>query len=128
MTRRGTKICAAARKGPRSLSGMVAQSSTGAAWAFADSGQRGPQNNFNTETSLSMKKIALSGAAGQLGTVLRAALVQRGMTLRSAGGPDPRDPLTPLAANEEVMHGDLVDPSVVDALLEGTDVLIHLAG
>lgn len=75
-----------------------------------------------------MKKIALSGAAGQLGTVLRQALVQRGMTLRSAGGPDPREPLTPLAAHEEVMHGDLVDPAVVDSLLEGTDVLIHLAG
>jgi uronate dehydrogenase len=75
-----------------------------------------------------MKKIALSGAAGQLGTVLRAALIKRGTPLRSAGGPDPREPLEPLAANEDVMHGDLADPVVVDRLLEGVDVLIHLAG
>jgi len=75
-----------------------------------------------------MKKIALSGAAGQLGTVLRAALIKRGTVLRSAGAPDPREPLTPLAAGEEVMHGDLSDPAVVDSLLEGVDVLIHLAG
>ena len=26
------------------------------------------------------------------------------------------------------MHGDLTDPAVVDQLLEGVDVLLHLAG
>ena len=43
----------------------------------------------------------------------------------SAGG---TKPLQALSAAEEVMHGDLRDPAVVDRLLEGVDVLIHLAG
>lgn len=72
-----------------------------------------------------MKKIALSGAGGQLGTVLRKALIARGVSLRSAGG---RNPLVPLADGEDVMHGDLRDSAVVDRLLDGVDVLIHFAG
>lgn len=70
-------------------------------------------------------RIALSGAGGQLGKVLRSALPTRGYRLRSAGN---TTPLTPLADNEEVMHGDLRDPAVVDRLLQGVDVLIHMAG
>ncbi|WP_019450034.1 NAD(P)-dependent oxidoreductase [Cupriavidus sp. BIS7] len=72
-----------------------------------------------------MTKIAMSGAAGQLGTVLRAALPARGYRLRSAGGS--KLPV-PLCDDEEVMHGDLRDPAVVDRLLHGVDVLIHMAG
>jgi len=72
-----------------------------------------------------MKKIALSGAAGQLGSVVRAALIARGVPLRSAAG---SKPLVPLVAGEEVMHGDLRDSAVVDRLLEDVDVLIHFAG
>ena len=72
-----------------------------------------------------MTKIALSGAGGQVGTVLRKALLARGVDLRSAGG---TKPLAPLVDGEDVMHGDLRDPAVVDRLLEGVDVLIHMAG
>ncbi|HEX7907125.1 MAG TPA: NAD(P)-dependent oxidoreductase [Paraburkholderia sp.] len=72
-----------------------------------------------------MKKIALSGAGGQLGSVVRAALIARGTPLRSAAG---SKPLVPLVEGEDVMHGDLRDPAVVDRLLEGVDVLIHFAG
>lgn len=72
-----------------------------------------------------MKKIALSGAGGQLGSVVRAALIARGTPLRSAAG---SKPLAPLVEGEDVMHGDLRDPAVVDRLLEGVDVLIHFAG
>lgn len=72
-----------------------------------------------------MKKIALSGAGGQLGSVVRAAFIARGTPLRSAAG---SKPLTPLIDGEDVMHGDLRDPAVVDRLLEGVDVLIHFAG
>lgn len=72
-----------------------------------------------------MKRVALSGASGNVGQVLRPALLARGIALRSAGG---ARPLTPLAPGEDVMHGDLRDPAVVDRLLEGVDVLIHLAG
>ena len=72
-----------------------------------------------------MKKIALSGAGGQLGSVVRTALIARGVPLRSAGG---SRPLPPLVDGEDVMHGDLRDGAVVDRLLEGVDVLIHFAG
>lgn len=72
-----------------------------------------------------MKKIALSGAGGQLGSVVRAAMIARGTPLRSAAG---SKALTPLIEGEDVMHGDLRDPAVVDRLLEGVDVLIHFAG
>jgi uronate dehydrogenase len=71
-----------------------------------------------------MTKIALSGAAGALGSVLRAELLRRGVALRSAG----RRPLTPLVPGEDLVHGDLGDPAVVDELLDGVDVLIHMAG
>ncbi|WP_250482340.1 NAD(P)-dependent oxidoreductase [Caballeronia sp. GACF5] len=72
-----------------------------------------------------MKKIALSGAGGQLGSVVRAQLIARGIPLRSAAG---SKPLAPLVEGEDVMHGDLRDPAVVDRLLDGVDVLIHFAG
>jgi uronate dehydrogenase len=70
-------------------------------------------------------KVALSGASGAIGTVLRPRLVERGIDLRSAGG---TKPLQPVSGAEEVMHGDLRDPAVVDRLLNGVDVLIHMAG
>lgn len=72
-----------------------------------------------------MKKVALTGAAGQLGRVLRTALLQRGVDLRSAAG---FQPLEPLVEGEDIMHGDLRDAAVVDRLLAGVDVLIHMAG
>src|ERR1700753_602728 len=72
-----------------------------------------------------MKKIALSGAGGQLGSVVRAAMIARGTPLRSAAG---SKALTPLVEGEDVMHGDLRDPAIVDRLLDGVDVLIHFAG
>ena len=72
-----------------------------------------------------MTKVALSGASGNMGRMLRVELQKRGVDLRSAGG---RQPLEPLHEGEDVMHGDLRDPAVVDRLLQGVDVLIHLAG
>jgi uronate dehydrogenase len=71
------------------------------------------------------KKVALSGASGKLGSILRAELMGRGVDLRSAGG---SRPLVPLAPDEDILHGDLRDPGVVDRLLTGVDVLIHMAG
>lgn len=71
-----------------------------------------------------MKKVALSGAGGIVGSILRKELQQRGVDLRSAGF----EPLTPLRPGEDLVHGDLRDPAVVDRLLAGVDVLIHLAG
>lgn len=72
-----------------------------------------------------MTKVALSGASGNMGRFLRVELQKRGVDLRSAGG---RSALQPLHEGEDVMNGDLRDPAVVDRLLNGVDVLIHLAG
>lgn len=72
-----------------------------------------------------MTKVALSGASGNMGQILRVELQKRGVNLRSAGG---RSPLEPLHEGEDIMHGDLRDPAVVDRLLGEVDVLIHLAG
>jgi uronate dehydrogenase len=71
-----------------------------------------------------MTKVALSGASGNIGQVLRPALLKLGFGLRSAGG---RRALTPIGPSEEVCHGDLRDAAVVDQLLAGVDVLIHMA-
>ena len=60
-----------------------------------------------------MTKVALSGASGNIGQVLRPALLKLGFGLRSAGG---RRALTPLAPEEEVCHGDLRDAAFVDRL------------
>ena len=72
-----------------------------------------------------MSKVALSGAGGIVGTILRKGLRERGVDLRAAGG---SRPLAPMADGEDIMHGDLRDAAVVDRLLAGVDVLIHMAG
>ncbi|MBS0610316.1 MAG: NAD(P)-dependent oxidoreductase [Comamonadaceae bacterium] len=72
-----------------------------------------------------MTKVALSGAGGIVGSILRKGLRERGIDLRAAGG---SRPLTPMFDGEDVMHGDLRDATVVDRLLDGIDVLIHMAG
>jgi len=72
-----------------------------------------------------MTKVALSGASGNMGRILRTELQKRGVDLRSAGG---SKPLEPLHDGEDVMHGDLKDEAVVDRLLAGVDVLVHMAG
>ena len=72
-----------------------------------------------------MTKVALSGASGNMGSMLRVELQKRGVNLRSASG---RQPMKPLHEGEDIMHGDLRDRSTVDRLMEGVDVLIHLAG
>jgi uronate dehydrogenase len=69
-------------------------------------------------------KVALSGAKGNVGAILRAQLLARGWALRSAD----LAALEPLTPGEEVCCGDLRDPAAVDALLHGVDVLIHMAG
>lgn len=72
-----------------------------------------------------MSKVALSGAGGIVGSILRRGLRERGVDLRAAGG---SRALVPLFDGEDVMNGDLRDPAVVDRLLAGVDVLIHMAG
>ena len=58
-----------------------------------------------------MTKVVLSGANGNIGQAPRPALLVRGVDSRSAGGRRTLDPATP---DEDVCHGDLRDPEVVD--------------
>lgn len=69
-------------------------------------------------------RVALTGAGGQLGRVLRPRLLARDIRLRSAdfGAVEPVDDA------EAVCSGDLRDPSVVDRVLAGVDAVVHLAG
>jgi uronate dehydrogenase len=72
-----------------------------------------------------MTKVALSGASGNMGKILRVELQKRGVNCaRPAAEPH----LHRYIPGEDVMHGDLRDPAVVDRLLAGVDVLINLAG
>lgn len=70
-------------------------------------------------------RVLLTGAAGNMGRVLRVALPQQGVALRSAGG---RTPLEALHAGEDLVHGDLRDPAVVDRALAGIHTVLHFAG
>ncbi|MFE1598801.1 NAD-dependent epimerase/dehydratase family protein [Methylobacterium sp. ID0610] len=72
-----------------------------------------------------MAGIALSGAGGQIGGVLRPRLLAAGHVLRSGAG---FAVLAPLSEAETVVPGDLRDPDTVDRLLAGTEVLVHMAG
>jgi hypothetical protein len=69
-------------------------------------------------------KVALSGASGNIGRLLRSQLPRNGIALRSAGW---KPSIVPQHDGEDVMNGDLREPTFVDRFLEGIDVLIHLA-
>jgi len=71
-----------------------------------------------------IKKVALSGAGGQIGRFLRPSLVAKGIDLRSSGGPHPLEQINP---SEDICSGDLRDAANVDTLLSGVDLLIHMA-
>lgn len=70
-------------------------------------------------------RILLTGAAGQLGRMLRKPLAAYGHTLRLSD-------ITPaegeLAAGEEWRCCDLADPAAVADLLAGVDAVVHLGG
>ncbi len=69
-----------------------------------------------------MKKLVLTGAAGRLGTELRAPLAGMAETLVSSDLCDPPDDL---AANETWVRADLADLDAIVALLDGADMVVH---
>jgi uronate dehydrogenase len=77
-----------------------------------------------THTPLLNQRVVLTGAAGTMGTVLRAALAPRVGTLVSS---DLRA-ISELADNEQSVPADLLDPAAVMALLAGADTVLHLGG
>lgn len=69
-----------------------------------------------------MKKLVLTGAAGNLGSRLRAPLAAMCDTLLCT---DIVDDIPDLAANEEYIRADLADMNAIGPLLEGADMVIH---
>jgi uronate dehydrogenase len=70
------------------------------------------------------KRLLLTGAAGEIGSVLRPALRGAADNLRWH---DIRA-IEGAAPDEEVMTGDLTAPGVADTAMAGVDCVIHLAG
>jgi uronate dehydrogenase len=68
--------------------------------------------------------IVLTGAAGQVGGVLRGALAERGARLRSSDIREVGD----LHPGESFQPVDLADEVAVAALVEDADAIVHLGG
>ncbi|TGT78991.1 NAD(P)-dependent oxidoreductase, partial [Mesorhizobium sp. M8A.F.Ca.ET.161.01.1.1] len=71
-----------------------------------------------------MKRLLVTGAAGQLGRVMRERLAPVAEILRLAD----LAPLDPAGPNEECVQCDLADANAVDAMVAGCDGIIHLGG
>lgn len=69
-----------------------------------------------------MKKIVLTGAAGRLGTQLRAPLSKLCDEFVSS---DLADGVSNLAPNETYVKADLTDLDAMVSLLEGADMVVH---
>ena len=69
-------------------------------------------------------RLLITGAAGEIGTVIRPALRDTARALRLHD----RRPITDTAPNEEAVQGDITDPGVAEAITRDVDCLIHLAG
>ena len=68
--------------------------------------------------------VLLTGAAGQIGTVLRGGLPEHGWALRSLDVV----PLTDTRPGEEHLVADVTDLAAMTAAAEGAGAVVHLAG
>jgi len=73
---------------------------------------------------MTLNRILITGAAGQLGRVLREALAGRYQLLRLSDVA----PLGTPGPGEEIVTCDLADAAAVFALCEGVDAIVHLGG
>jgi uronate dehydrogenase len=69
-------------------------------------------------------RLLLTGAAGELGSVLRERLKRYADIVRISDITD----LGPALAQEEVMNCDLADKAAVHALVANVDAIVHLGG
>ncbi|WP_299648279.1 NAD(P)-dependent oxidoreductase [uncultured Tateyamaria sp.] len=69
-----------------------------------------------------MKKLVLTGAAGRLGSYLREPLSKMCETLVSTDIADGIDTLLP---NESYVQADLADFDAMEALVKGSDMVVH---
>jgi uronate dehydrogenase len=65
-----------------------------------------------------MSTVLLTGAAGTIGTSLRASLPELGWTVRSFDR----------TAGDGITVGDVTNPADLDAIVAGADLIVHLAG
>lgn len=70
------------------------------------------------------RRVLITGAAGRIGSTLRAGLIGRHDGFRLLD----RKPVTDPRADEEVIVGDIEDRAVCVRAVEGVDAMIHLAG
>ena len=70
-----------------------------------------------------MPTILITGAAGQIGTMLRSRLARPGRTLRLLD-------IAPLTAGpgEEAIQASVTDAAAMTAACQGADAVIHLGG
>ena len=71
-----------------------------------------------------MKRLLITGAAGNLGKVCRERLPHMAEILRLSSRGDMGAP----APNEEIVPCDLADKAAVEALVEGCDGIVHMGG
>ncbi len=71
-----------------------------------------------------MKRILITGAAGNLGRLFRERMRDRAELLRLSD----IDPIDDAAAHEECVQCDLSDSAAVEDLVEGCDAVLHFGG
>ena len=75
-------------------------------------------------TIKNLDRLLSTGAAGALGTELRAGLAPCANRLRLSD----IAPMQPAGAAQEVVCCDLADKAAVDALIQGCDAIVHMGG
>jgi uronate dehydrogenase len=71
-----------------------------------------------------MRRVVVTGAAGRIGSVLRAGLRDQVELLRLVD----QAPLGSPAPNEELVHADIGDLAAMERAVDGMDAVVHLAG
>ena len=75
-------------------------------------------------TDLAWRRVLITGAAGAIGTTLRAGLAGRHAALRLLD----RRPMPDLRADEEAIVAELRDRAALARAVAGVDAMVHLAG
>jgi nucleoside-diphosphate-sugar epimerase len=78
-----------------------------------------------TSGSASSQLVALTGATGFVGGAIARALIRQGYRVRVLARSASR---LPTDLDAEVLTGDLLDATVLDALVAGVDSVVHCAG